>query len=161
MLATVNTMSSSASPRLSRTGPEGRTGVWPFLRTAVLVLVVASGAALAGCSKDSGPKRIGADCKTVEPSGGVTKVAITARNIAFDVKCLKVRPGTLVIDYRNEDSGVAHDLHVTGNGVDAKTSLKAGPADQKLIVKLTEPGNYTFACDPHGSMEGTLIVAAA
>jgi plastocyanin len=50
-----------------------------------------------------------------------------------------------------------HDFHLTGPGVDKKTSV-AGTGTAKWTVKLKK-GTYRFVCDPHHTiMHGVLKV---
>ena len=84
-----------------------------------------------------------------------------AKNLQFDVRCIDMGPGTLHITYDNQDSGVAHDLRITGQGVNESTDLARGPVGQELVVELTTLGTYTYACDPHATMEGVITVAKA
>ncbi|MEO6629089.1 MAG: cupredoxin domain-containing protein [Aquihabitans sp.] len=128
-----------------------------YARTCLPVVAVAVALLLPGCSKDSEPTAVA--CRTVRQVDGVTKVTIVGKNIQFDVKCLNIDPGQLELTFDNQDSGVAHNLHITGTGVNEKTELEPGKTTQKLTVLLTMPGQYTFACDPHGSMAGKIIVA--
>jgi len=138
----------TTSPARCRTRP---------LLLAAAALLAGLGLVACGGSDDAGTP---ADCRTVAPGAdGTTKVTVVGKNLAFDASCLQVRPGRLVVTFRNEDGGVAHDFHVTGHGVNASTALAPGAVTQRLTVELTEPGRYTFACDPHATMEGTLVVS--
>ena len=66
-----------------------------------------------------------------------------------------VEAGTYVITLH--DLASIHDFHLTGAGVDKKTSV-AGTGTTKWIVKLKK-GTYRFVCDPHRSiMHGLLKV---
>jgi plastocyanin len=129
------------------------------MRRSAVALVLAIGLLLPACSsKKSDPL---ANCKVLKQSAdGSTNMTVVAKNLAFDVTCVKIKPGPLAITYKNHDQGVAHNLHVTGNGVNASTDLKPGVNTQHLRVVLMAEGQYTFACDPHGTMEGKIIVAA-
>jgi plastocyanin len=66
-----------------------------------------------------------------------------------------VRAGTYVITIR--DLAAIHDFHLTGVGVDKKTSV-TGTGTTKWTVKLKK-GTYRFVCDPHRTiMHGVLNV---
>lgn len=119
-------------------------------RLLCTVLLVAVGGSCAKKSSDAST----ADCRAV--SG--TAVTLVARNVAWDTKCLRLKPGMIDFTVDNRDSSVAHNLHVTGNGVDQKTKLVTGPVTQRLLVDLRRAGRYTFVCDIHADMEGTLVV---
>jgi plastocyanin len=126
----------------------------PFLLAAVLSVALL----LPACGGDSGGAAPVSCRKLAQQPDGTSRATIVGRNLAFDVSCLEVRPGTLDLTFENRDAGVAHDLRVTGNGVNRSTDLAKGVTTQRLTVILTEPGRYTFACDPHATMEGTIVV---
>jgi plastocyanin len=66
-----------------------------------------------------------------------------------------VKAGTYVITIH--DLASIHDFHLTGPGVDKKTSV-AGTGTTKWTVKLKK-GTYHFVCDPHRTiMHGVLKV---
>ena len=66
-----------------------------------------------------------------------------------------VKAGTYVITIH--DLASIHDFHLTGPGVDKKTSVP-GTGTTKWTVKL-EKGTYEFVCDPHHTiMHGVLDV---
>ena len=66
-----------------------------------------------------------------------------------------VRAGTYAITIH--DLASIHDFHLTGPGVDMKTSI-AGTGTTKWTVKL-KSGTYHFVCDPHRTiMHGVLEV---
>jgi plastocyanin len=117
----------------------------------VLVAVVALLVACGGNDVDTD------DCQVVAPvSPGRTEVTVTAKSMAFDVECLQVEPGTLVVTFVNEDSGVPHNFHVKDEG---STDLTNGPDEQVLTLELPDAGTYDFVCDPHPNMKGAIVVA--
>ena len=66
-----------------------------------------------------------------------------------------VKAGTYVITIH--DLASIHDFHLTGPGVDKKTSV-TGTGTTKWTVKLKK-GTYHFVCDPHHTiMHGVLKV---
>lgn len=66
-----------------------------------------------------------------------------------------VKAGTYAITIR--DLASIHDFHLTGPGVDKKTSV-TGTGTTKWTVKLKK-GTYHFVCDPHHTiMHGVLNV---
>lgn len=137
----------------------------PYRRTrrsreagVALALAVVGALALAGCGSDddAGAPR---ECVTVAPVDGVTELTVTGKNLAFDVECFEIQPGLVSFTFVNADSGVSHNLHVTGpGGVNERTDLERGETTQVLELELTEPGRYDFVCDPHATMEGQLNV---
>ena len=66
-----------------------------------------------------------------------------------------VAAGTYVITIR--DRSAIHNFHLTGPGVDKRTSLgKVYTTTWRVTLKK---GTYTFVCDPHAAiMKGTLKV---
>ena len=66
-----------------------------------------------------------------------------------------VKAGTYAITIH--DLASIHDFHLTGPGVDKKTSV-TGTGTTKWTVKLKK-GTYHFVCDPHRTiMHGVLNV---
>jgi plastocyanin len=66
-----------------------------------------------------------------------------------------VKAGTYAITIHDLSS--IHDFHLTGPGVDKKTSV-SGTGTTKWTVKLKK-GTYHFVCDPHRTiMHGALTV---
>jgi plastocyanin len=66
-----------------------------------------------------------------------------------------VKAGTYVITIH--DLASIHDFHLTGSGIDMKTSV-SGTGTTKWTVKLKK-GTYHFVCDPHRTiMHGVLKV---
>jgi plastocyanin len=66
-----------------------------------------------------------------------------------------VKAGTYAITIH--DLASIHDFHLTGPGVDKKTSV-SGKGTTKWNVKLKK-GTYRFVCDPHRTiMHGVLTV---
>ena len=64
-----------------------------------------------------------------------------------------VKAGTYVVTIR--DLASIHDFHLTGPGVDKKTSV-TGTGTTKWTMKLKK-GTYHFVCDPHHTiMHGVL-----
>lgn len=61
-------------------------------------------------------------------------------------------------EYEVEVSDLAtlHNFHLTGPGVDESTSVSStGEVTWKVTL---EPGTYTFVCDPHPEMTGSVTV---
>lgn len=129
----------------------------PRLRLAAALVASCLSLALVTACGDDGSESSG-ECRTLTATDGHYEATIVAKNLQFDVRCLSMGPGTLTLTYDNRDSGVAHDLHVTGMGVNEATDLERGPTKQELTVELTQVGTYTFACDPHATMEGIIRV---
>jgi hypothetical protein len=61
-------------------------------------------------------------------------------------------------DIEVDDLSSIHNFHLTGPGVDEKTTVP-GTGTVTWTVSL-EPGEYTFVCDPHAqNMVGTFTVS--
>jgi plastocyanin len=66
-----------------------------------------------------------------------------------------VKAGTYTVTIH--DLASIHDFHLTGSGVDKKTSV-SGTGTTRWTVKLKK-GTYRFVCDPHRTiMHGVLTV---
>ncbi len=92
------------------------------------------------------------------PSGDVT---IKAQNIAFDVKTASAPAGKpFTIVFANNDSGTPHNIAIKdASGTDVfKGQIITGPATQTYQVPQLKAGSYTFYCQVHPSMTGTLTV---
>jgi plastocyanin len=71
-------------------------------------------------------------------------------------KVTKLKAGTYV--FKIADKSTIHDFHLTGPGVNKKTSVAAqGTTTWKLTLKK---GTYKYVCDPHASfMKGSFTVS--
>lgn len=54
------------------------------------------------------------------------------------------------------DKTDAHNFHLTGPGVNVKTSVKA--IETKAFTVTLKKGTYKFVCDPHLFMKGSFTV---
>ena len=120
-------------------------------RTFLLGSTLLALAVVPACGQDSEPEATA--CRKV--SG--PDIALVAEAMAFDAECLEVAPGTYTFSLENRDR-IPHNLRVTGQGINEATELVAGPNVQEIVVDLTTPGRYPFACDPHAQMEGVIVV---
>ena len=66
----------------------------------------------------------------------------------------RTKPGRYLL--RITDPASYHNFHLTGPGVDKRTSV-LGKSKVQWEVTL-RPGRYTFVCDPHPQMVGNLLV---
>jgi len=66
-------------------------------------------------------------------------------------KTVKAGKYTFVI----KDRSSAHNWHITGPGVNKKTSV-SGTGTKRITVKLKK-GTYTIVCDPHSSTMRTTL----
>lgn len=107
------------------------------LVTAIAVLAALSGAGAAQAAPAKTKKLNG----TVGP--GFT--------ISVSKKTVKAGKYTFVI----KDLSSAHNWHITGPGVNRKTSV-SGTGTAKITVTLKK-GTYTIVCDPHSSTMRTTL----
>jgi len=73
----------------------------------------------------------------------------TIKMVSKPTKAGKVK---LVID----DKSDIHNFHLTGPGVNVKTSVPA--VGSKTFVVTLKKGTYRFVCDPHTFMKGSFTV---
>ncbi|MGH9151470.1 MAG: cupredoxin domain-containing protein [Acidimicrobiales bacterium] len=127
-------------------------------RPGLLALAIAL--VLAACGGDSDPPTpaAGGGATTTTSAGGTAALELRAEDIAFSASSLSADAGEVTIRFANQDEGIRHNLHVTGDGVDDKTGIEPGPVTQRLTLTL-EPGTYAYVCDVHPQqMTGELTV---
>ncbi len=96
------------------------------------------------------------------PNG--TSLQISAHDIKFDKSCLAAPAGKpFTITFKNEDSGVPHDVAIYTNSSATTTLFKGtvitGPSTITYHVPALKAGTYYFRCDIHPTqMFGTFIV---
>jgi plastocyanin len=126
----------------------------PFrsLHQIAVVGVFGIALALAACSPGGGTT----SNSTIAGSGssGATGQAITIKNFAFSPSSITVAPGTSVT-VTNRDS-VAHTLSSQSGGFDTG-NIQAGQS--KTFMAPNKAGRFTFICDIHQYMTGTLNVS--
>lgn len=126
----------------------------------VLLVLVAAVLVLSACSDDSGDDESGSsdDAATTDDSAGggsgesVTGDAVTIADFAFDPDGLTVAAGT-TITFTNEDSATH-----TATGDD--DVFDTGELDEGATAEVTldEPGEYSYFCNIHNYMTGTITV---
>ncbi len=120
-----------------------------ILPTAVAVIVGALALALGHSRGTSGaPSR----ASGAAISGKTARLRIA--NYAFTPAALTVRVGT-TLTVMNADS-TAHTATAPSGGLDSGT-LKPG---QSASVMLSKPGTYTYICQFHAFMSGTIKVVS-
>ncbi len=124
------------------------------LRAATAVLVLAIGVAACGGDGDDGESN--ASGRTVEAVDG--KVAVSAKNIKFDVSTIKTSPGPLTVTFTNNEA-VGHDFSV--RDLDGKATPDPSGGSASVTYEL-EAGTYEFYCSLFGheaqGMKGTIVV---
>jgi plastocyanin len=128
-----------------------RRGRWFAAPAALAVLVVALLASASAGAQN------GEDSDWPSVNGTLDGQRFGTDGPGFTITMSKktVPAGTYVITIR--DRSAIHNLHLTGPGVDKRTSLgKVYTTTWKVTLKK---GTYKFVCDPHAAiMKGTLEV---
>ncbi len=79
----------------------------------------------------------------------------------FSPSSLTVAPGT-TITFTNDDTGVTHNIDFTsvpgGSTVAPGTTSPNLKGGNSYSITLTTPGTYTYVCDYHNWMKGTITV---
>jgi plastocyanin len=94
-------------------------------------------------------------------SAGGTTVAVKAQNIAFDTQDIQAPAGqAFAIAFDNEDAGIPHNIAIqdaTGASV-FKGEIVTGTTQATYQVPALTAGAYTFICEVHPNMKGTVTV---
>lgn len=121
-------------------------------RSAALGLFLFVLVALAACSTAS------ADQPGPAATPGPNDIVIAADGMQFVERAVAARAGTAFsIRFENRE-GVPHNVSLRapdGTSV-AKGEIFGGPGMRVLAVRALAPGAYTFTCDLHPDMTGTL-----
>src|SRR5262245_34300867 len=121
-------------------------------RTIWLAAIAGAVLVVAGCGGSSSSTTT---TSAGAAAGGNTLSASVGPGFTISMDKTSVPAGdyTLTID----DKSDAHNFHLTGDGVDVKTTVsETGTKTFQITLK---PGTYKFICDPHtSSMNGTLTV---
>jgi plastocyanin len=136
-------------------------------RNAIAAVIVVSGVAvLAGgvAGAQTGERTWeskATTCKPIQKKDAVCEVVLhrTKGKPEFKQQRIVASAG---IPFRltliNEDTGVKHNIHITGHGADFKTTLAEGKA--VLDVTLDQAGVYSFVSDDDPSIKGEIKVLA-
>jgi len=91
-----------------------------------------------------------------EESGA--EALITASNTsAYDEDLINVPSGVPVtFTFENRQGGVQHNVHITEPEDLVQSDVVTGPDSITFEATFEEPGEYTFVCDVHPEMEGTI-----
>jgi plastocyanin len=92
---------------------------------------------------------------------GESTIRVVALNIAFDTQQIQAPVGqAFAIEFDNQDQGIAHNIDIkdaSGNSA-FRGDLVTGPAKTTYQVPSLGAGSYTFQCDVHPTMAGTVVV---
>lgn len=109
----------------------------------------------------SAPASAGPGPSATAPAVAVT-LHISARNIQFDTDHLDAPAGQgWALEFANNDPGIPHNVEILdASGASAfKGEIVTGPTTTTYQVPALAAGTYTFLCDVHPTMTGTLTVA--
>ena len=123
-------------------------------------LVTGGVALVAGCggsgSDNAAPATTAAVTTTGEGDTAGTLNGSVGPGYVISMDKTEVAAGTYTLNV--DDMGTIHDFHLSGPGVDVKTSVPG--TGKKTFTVTLQKGTYTFVCDPHASsMHGTLTVS--
>jgi plastocyanin len=132
----------------------------PRLRAAAVTALLSL--SLAACSSSTASPG-SSPSAAAAPGSPATQATIVAKNVAFEPQSLTLAAGVPVhLVLQNADNGIPHNLHITGSGQDiVKTDITTGPSTQNLDIGPLQPGGYSFVCDIHTNMTGTIDVPAS
>jgi plastocyanin len=92
--------------------------------------------------------------------GSTVHLSAVAGKLAFNVKKLSAKTGTVTLSMANPSS-FQHGVAIEGNGVDKDGKIVGQGGTSTVTLKL-KPGTYTFYCPVPGhrqaGMQGMLIV---
>ena len=84
-----------------------------------------------------------------------------ALNIAFDPTAFEAAAGqAFTIEFDNQDAGIPHNMSISDAGGQKVFTGEIFPGVEKrsYAVPALPAGSYTFICDVHPNMTGTLTV---
>ena len=120
-----------------------------------------------GAVPSAAPASSGPSLPVPSVLGGATgatgsQLHLSAQNIAFDTNHLQAPAGqAFVLEFDNNDPGIPHNVEIkdaTGASL-FKGQIITGPAKVSYQVPALAAGSYTFVCDVHPNMTGTLVVS--
>lgn len=128
----------------------------PSLYTRRSFLGLVGGGALAVAVGACGSTNGEGDASPALADAAVTAFTIVAERIRWDLDRIVVPVGEEVTaTIENRDRGMPHNLHVKSPG-NPRTELQNGVVTQTLRFRIEKRGRYTFVCDAHATMTGTI-----
>lgn len=121
----------------------------------LLILMVAIGLTLAGCTAPTQPPGQGTTQATPVPGENT----VTIQNFVFSPASLTVMQGTRVT-WLNRDT-VLHQVASDASGSNAEGAIFSSPVlstGESYSFTFNEPGIYPYHCPLHPGMKGTIVV---
>jgi plastocyanin len=118
-------------------------------RGGAFVLVLAGALLLAACSSSGG----GSGSSGSSASAATATKSVTISNFMFSPMSASVAPGSTV-SVTNKDS-VTHTLTATGGQFNTGD---IGPGQTKTFTAPSKAGTYSYICNIHQYMKGTIVV---
>jgi plastocyanin len=121
----------------------------------------ASGSPAASGGASASPAATGSAKASGGGGGGNTTVSIVASGVQFTTNNVSAPAGQkLTLSFDNQDASVQHNVDIKDQGGTEvlKTDLLAGPAKKDYDLGPLDAGTYSFVCDVHPNMTGTLTV---
>ncbi|HEU4672688.1 MAG TPA: cupredoxin domain-containing protein [Candidatus Limnocylindrales bacterium] len=132
----------------------------PAFGLLVALVIVAAGATLSLNIGGSTAAAAGGSGAVASAANGPAQV--DAKNIQFSVSEIDAAAGkSFEIDFRNDDASIPHNIAIldsSGSNALFRGDLVTGPASTTYSVPALPAGSYTFHCDVHPSMSGTVVV---
>jgi plastocyanin len=132
----------------------------PVARGFAIALIATVALACGGGGATSAPASAAASPTAGSSAPAGTGLTVVAKDLAFDTTALTAKADTaFTIDFDNEDS-VPHNIAIkdaTG-AAQFKGEVFPGPAKKTYDVPALKAGAYTFWCEVHPNMTGTLTV---
>lgn len=131
---------------------------------AVVVIIIGGVAVMAGGNKDSSmpmssgdAMKTGTSQKTMDTkmTDAVASNTVTIENYAFNAPAVKVKVGDTVT-WTNKD-GVKHNISPDKPSADFAVGDLFGHG-QTYSYTFKKAGTYTYHCDPHPYMKGSVVV---
>ncbi len=129
-------------------------------RGGALVLVLGGALLLAACSgggsspSGSGSGATSTTARSASGAGATSTSTLTISNFMFSPMRASVAPGSTVT-VTNKDS-VTHTLTASGGQFDTGD---IGAGQTKTFTAPMKPGTYTYICNIHQYMKGTIVVS--
>jgi plastocyanin len=122
-------------------------------RGGALVLVLAGALLLSACSSGGSGSGSSGSASSGGSGGATATDALTISNFMFSPMSASVAPGATVT-VTNKDS-VTHTLTATGGQFDTGD---IGPGQTKTFTAPSKAGTYSYICNIHQYMKGTIVV---